>query len=209
VQQLFAAVQKEMGGEKLFEALQKFLKEYPGPLQDVTELLRIKEFSIFRDAIFYEPVADIPPSAAAKDETRPFYLTDLLTTYGVRDTIEPWLFSDSIAGVLGLKRAQPGDIKERKALMQTVLKNFSPRLAWPKDWNERFKPLCGKELQSLPKDIESTLNKQFAPKVFSVISYGVAEKMVQRLFAIVQREEQRGDGDTRFYDVTIKKLYWL
>ena len=54
MQSVFKAIKDEVGKD-LFLPFEAFLKEFGRPLHDVTELLAIKEFAVFKDDIFYEP----------------------------------------------------------------------------------------------------------------------------------------------------------
>ena len=202
MQKLFQAVEKKMKGKGLFDAFVRFMKERKQPLRDVTELLAIPEFSIFREALFYEP-----PEMGEAGE-RPLYLTDLFTVSSVHRMFEPWLFSDSIAGAYELKRVQTGDSVERAKMLDKLLNGFTLQANWKRDWNERLKPLYAKELQSLLKELESVLNSRFDPQALSVLVHGTVDGVMQRLWAIVRRTKEFENG-RRQYGVEIMRLYWL
>jgi len=207
VSELFKRLEKELGAEGLLAGLEAYFKEHKEPITDVTELLRIPAFVVFRNAVVYEP-PDMERGGQAQQQKRPLYLTDIFTVHGSEE-LEPWLFSDSIAGLLELPRAGLRDEKDRKKQVDTIIKEAKTKANWASDWNKYLKPLYGKELQSLPKNIESVLTTQFSPSIFSVISEGTVGGVTQRLLALVQREQRTGDKNQRYYDVTIKKLYWL
>ena len=52
------------------------------------------------------------------------YLTDIFTVWSSSDKIEPWLFSDSINGILGLPRVEVDDIKKRKEQIDSMGEKF-------------------------------------------------------------------------------------
>ncbi|HZW61488.1 MAG TPA: hypothetical protein VFF04_04660, partial [Candidatus Babeliales bacterium] len=96
LQVLFATVEKASDGKDLFQAFEKFLKDRQYKLQDVTELLTIKEFEVFKRSVFYEPPGTV---SSEKQEKRPVYLTDIFTVWSGSMQLEPWLLSHSL-GVL-------------------------------------------------------------------------------------------------------------
>lgn len=201
LQYVFDRVQKQIGGSNMLEGLENYLKARKKPIDDVTELLMIKEFEPFKNYLFYEP-------QQAKDTKGAVYLTDIFTVDSNSRTVEPWLLSESIAHILELKSAQATSREQRLKLAQEVLKDFKRSAQWAQDWNKRLAPLYGKELQSLPKDIESMFNTPFEPKTFAIFSYGTVQEVTQRLLAIVEWTESVDKKKTA-NDVIVKKLYWL
>ena len=114
-------LKKWADGKDLFEVFEKFLKQRQYKLNDVTELLFIKEFQqSFKTTVFYEA----PPLEETKKEQRPVYLTDIFTIWSAQQKINPWLLSDSIAALLGFKRAEPGDTAAREKEVDQVLKGL-------------------------------------------------------------------------------------
>ena len=200
MQQLFKLLKKEDS----FAQFEKFLKDRQYRLDDVTELLAIKGFETFKSHIFY-----MPPTEQEKDEKmRPLYLTDLFTVWSGKQTLDPWVFSDSLCGLLGLKRALANDIEQRKKSIAGAAKNFTGTVQWDKDWNKLLNPLYEKEFKSLPKGLDMILSTKFEPTAFSVLSYGKVGGMVQRVVAIIESTQQLKDNVYSF-TVVIKKLYWI
>jgi len=181
IELLFARLQKEMGVEtNLAESFEKFLKERQYRFNDPSELLTLEQFQVFAGKVFY-----VPPTKDEKGK-RPIYLMDLFTTYASIDRLQPWLFSDSVCAVLGIKRAS-SDVKQRKEMIKNWLQHFTSDTNWQQKWNEVLKPVYGIELQSLPNGIDSVLDTKFDPKMFCVVSYGKVGEVVQRAYAIVER----------------------
>jgi hypothetical protein len=200
MQELCKSIEKTIKGEDLFAAFEKIIKDAKFKFNDATELIVKKEFSHFKDVLFYEP-----PTTKRQDS---FYLTDIFTVWSSSDKIEPWLFSDSINGLLGLPRVEVDDIKKRKEQAATWVKSFKERANWQQDWKTILMPVYGKELRTLPKNIDSMLSANFAPRFFSVLVHGKIGEITQRVYAILERNKQ-SKGNTSEYDVKIKKLYWL
>ena len=71
LKELFGIIEKQTGMKDLFESLKKFLNSKTEPLNDITELLAIKEFAGFKDALFYQP-----PKANANQTTQ-LYLSEI------------------------------------------------------------------------------------------------------------------------------------
>ncbi len=203
--ELFTRIQKLVGGERMFEAFEKFLKERHYKLNDVTELLTLKEFEVFKQHIFYEPPM---PGDKGKKEKRPLYLTDIFTVWSDKQTIEPWLMADSLNGVLDLSRAQPDDTQERERMADEWLKKFKIDAKWQNDWNTILAPLYKKDFASLPKVIASMLSTKFEPIIFSVLSYAKIGAVTQRIFAVIEKYELPQNNDSSS-EIRIKKVYWL
>lgn len=205
LQEVFQRIEKGTKAKDLFQAFEKFLKSRQYKVNDVTELLTIKEFEIFKNAIFYEPLI----KKEKEREKQQFYLADIFTTWSSATNLDPWLFSDSINGIFGLPQAFTDEVSKRKDQVSGWLKEFKPKVTWNvNEWKKYMVPVYGKDLRVLPKNIESILSNTFAPKMFSVLSYGTVASVTQRLFAILERTEHSQNGQI-VYDVKIKKLYWL
>lgn len=202
MQLLLERIQTMMPGtSNLFESLEGILRERRYKFNDASELLTRDAFSKFAGTMFYEP-----PLPGAKSE-RPLYLMDLFTVYGGA-TLQPWVFSDSLLGVLGIKRAAVGDSNGRKEMTKEWLSKFTPTTNWSSQWNAILKPVYGVELQSLPNGIDSVLQERFDPSFFSVISYGTVAGITQRIYAIVERVKKTVNGKTH-YEGKLRKFYWM
>src|SRR3990167_9636677 len=179
----------------LFIGLEKLFKK--NRINDVTQLLERPEYIIFANKVFVKPDMNI---------TNPeIVLTDLFTTWSQEDGIEPWMFSQSMADVLGLQGAARATIESKKESLQTWIKLFKPTVQWQQEWNTSLGKVYGVDYKTLPQGIEGMLATKFGPKVFSVVSYGIAGEIIQKVFAIVVRSgNSYGDIPYR-----IKKLYWI
>lgn len=185
-------------GLDLFKGFEKFLKERQYEVQDVTELLSIKEFDVFKRLIFYEP-----------STIKTIYLTDIFTVWTDKKTIEPWLLSDSLVKLFNFQSTPLEMVKEKEDMRQTLLKGFALKTEWtPISWNSMMKPLYGVQFQALPEFIMPLLGDSFEATTFSVLSYAKVGTMTQRLLAIVQRDVSL-EKDATSFGVKIKKLYWL
>lgn len=205
LQELFLKIKEAVGGDDLFEAFEKFLKQRHYKLNDMTELLSQKEFEVFKDIVFYEPSEE---TGARKKEQKKkkVYLMDIFTTASSSSFIDPWLLSDSLCGLFTLKRVGEDSIEEREQKMKEWLKPFKTSAQWAQDWKTTFVPIYGKDIAALPKDITSFLNPKFEPSVFSVLSYAKVGSTTQKLFAIIERFKKPNEKVT---SVRVKKIYWL
>ena len=200
MQEICKAIDRVAKTGDLFPAFEKMVKDAEHEFNDATELITHKEFNQFKDTLFYQP-----PTAKKQDT---LYLTDIFTVWSSSDKVEPWLFSDSMSGILGLPRVEVDDIKKRKEQVEGWLKNFKEKSNWQQDWQKILQPMYGKELRTLPKHIDSILSSSFAPRYFSVLVHAHVEKVTQIVYAIIERNKS-SQGDGTEYDVVIKKLYWL
>jgi hypothetical protein len=196
---------KNVGKDDLMSEFEKFLKERQYRLDDVTELLQIKGFETFKHRLFYEPPTQAEES---KKGERPVYLSDIFTVWSGKMQIDPWLLSDASAAMLGLKRVEANDVEQRKKAVQEAMKDFKGTFEVSKDWKKLFEPLYGKDFASLPKGIELIFTNKFAPRIFSVLSYGKVGDVTQKLLAIVESNQEFKEN-TLSFTMTIKKLLWL
>jgi len=198
---LFNSIKKSASGKDLFELFEKFLKQRQYKLNEVTELLTIKEFrEAFKEALFYEP----PALKGTKKEQRPVYLMDIFTIWSGAKTVNPWLLSDSICAIVGLMRAQTGDTPAREKEVEQLLKGIKSIEGDLKiTWEKVLQKLYGKELKAVPSEFSSLLAQNFEAKTFGVLSYGTVGKITQKVFAIIERNKNAQ------VPYTIKRLYWL
>lgn len=173
MQEAFNAL-KERTGADLFTEFEKYLKERKYPLNDVTELLTIKGFDVFKNEIFADEAIN------KSDKKSKIYLADLFTVSSPRAQLEPWLLSDSLLALLNLKR-------DKEKSVDDLLKNFKERSDWKNDWAKALKPLYNVDYTALPKGLASLMNPTFAPRMFSVLSVGTIGNISVRLLAIVER----------------------
>ena len=199
-------LQKNSGVSDIFPALEAFLKKRSYPLDDTTELLTIPAFSFLKDVVFYQP------PAAKKEQTmqkkRPLYLTDIFTTWSEQQTVQPWLLSDSLCGLLELKRAASADVEQRKSQVETWVKAAKKNAEWSSTLNKQFQQLYGKDFTSLPKSIHSIFNPSFEPAVFSVLVQATVNGIAQRAYAIISLVRQTRDNVVSSTG-KIKRIYWL
>jgi hypothetical protein len=200
MQEICKLIDQTNKGSELFPAFEKVVKDAKHKFNDATELITHKEFQQFKDILFYRP--------PISNKQNTLYLTDIFTVWSRSDKLEPWLFSDSINGLFGLPRVEVDDIKKRKDQIEAWIKNFKVRANWQQDWQTLLMPIYGKELRTLPKNIDSVLKPTFAPQYFSILVDGKVDEVTQRVYAIVERTK-RSQGSNLEYDIEIKKLYWL
>lgn len=202
---VFGDVSSVIGGKLAIESFEQFLKARDSKLQDVTDLLLIKEFEPFKERIFNDP-----SDQKSEMKKKQLYLTDIFTIWSQVPTIEPWMISSSLATSMGLKLAVPKNenAKGSEEKFKTILKDFKPQYSWPADWDKGLNKFYEKEFKALPKGIQTLLASTFGPHIFSVISYGIVGKISHRLFVILERDRANDDLEQPA-QVSIKKLYWI
>jgi len=206
--ELFKVVEKISKKSELFAVFEKIMKSRTTKFNDVSELITNKEFASFKDLLFYQPPT-AEKNETAKKQQRPLYLMDIFTTWSSSDTLDPWFLSDGVCALLGLPQATVGDEKKRQESVEGWLKKFKKNADWSADWNTILQPVYGKELRSLPKNIDSMLSAVSDPHFFSVLVRATVGGVTQRVYGILERKKQSSDDDTSEYDVIIKRLYWL
>jgi hypothetical protein len=205
LKELFTRIEQIMGGKNLMQGFEKFIKERQYRINDVTELMNIKEFEVFKGAIFYDP-------AAQKEEVdkkkKSLYLTDLFTVWAPSEKIEPWLFSTSMQQILQLKGAAAGNKEARMQVIPNVLKNFKPKASWQTDWNTLLKPWYGNEFTTLPAWFTHLLSTTFNPRYFSIVCSVTLGQITYKLLAIVEQLAQESEQKNSV-EVVMRKLYLL
>lgn len=200
------SIEKVNGMSELFPLFEKTFKERRSKYNDATELLLKKEFAPFKNHLFYEPPSQ--NTQQQKSKKRPLYLTDIFTVWSSSGKIEPWLLSDSLALILGLPPVTKDDEKKREESVQAWVKPFKEKSNWQQDWKTILQPMYGKELQTLPKNIDSMLSDVFDPHFFSIRVHARVGKVVQRVYAILERTRST-TGQNEEYEVQLRKIYWL
>lgn len=190
LQALFAQI-KEQTGADLFAEFEKFMRERKYPINDVTELLAIPGFELFKNNIFFDP--------AAQEKKMPLYLADIFTVNSSKQSIEPWLISHSLQQLLKFPRNE-----QKNSGVDEILKTFKDKNDWKNDWNKSLKNWYGIEFGALPSAIIPLLNPVFDPKMFSVVAFGTVGAVTVRLLALLEREKTGKDGQI---EVKIRQMY--
>jgi len=185
---LFGMLRPLVGNRDLFEPLNTWLKQRPYRLIDVTELLTNKEFQIsFGTQVFKQPPFLMQTQAAVPS----IILTDLFTMYGTRQP-NAWFLSDSLCSALGLKRPTSQSMEE----LQQALNGIDCGTDIP----QVLQQLYGKDIKALPQDFAPFIGINQNSAMFGVTSYGIIGTLVQGVYAIIQRTNER---------CRVIKLYWI
>jgi len=196
---LFDKIASLTGKPSLLQPFVEFMKQRKSALNDVTELLLIKEFAAcFQDAIFYSN-----DKVLAKDEKnrKKIFLTDIFTVVSENDTIQPWLLSPSVCVLLGI---MPTIEKVEKSEKKIDLSKFQPKSDWSKDWQATLQPIYGIPYEQIPEGIRFILSTQFQAKIYSMLAtvqLGAidSESMIVEIFAIL-KQKRLSDGSIA-YDI--------
>ena len=186
----------------LFGALEKSIKTLKYRFVDVAELLKIKEFKVLRNNLYYKPLAN---SQSDDNSLRPqIYLADLFTLWNDKPTIDPLLFSPSVRLVFDMHYPTAKTEISLEAANKLVEKFPISHSSWEKDWDTYLKPLYKKEYKNLSKLMQPLLSSKFGPRVFSVLCYGKLGQVQQKLIAVIERSFTK-EGEV----FSVKKLYWV
>ncbi len=193
-------IQKQMKiSDNLFESFEKFFKQRHSKINDATELLPLNGFKPFARSLFYDP-----SSQKSKEQ---LYLLDIFTAYGSAK-LQPWLLSRSVQDIFEFKSGTKSEKQKKQEMIQSLIKKLKPITNVSQEWNAIFQPLYGIEFKRLHKGLEAFFDGSFDPKIFSVVSYGVVGKVTQRIYAILERV-RHVTKDKTWYDVKVRKFYWI
>lgn len=204
MQEICKKIEQAEGGTDVFKALSSFLKKRTYKLIDVTELLHIPAFSVFKARQRYQP----PSLQHTPDSKAPLYLADIFTVDSHKKTINPWVFSNALAILLELPTVHADDTVKRLESVEEWFKEFRQPKTWKTDWTALLQPMYQKDLSHLPKNIEVLFDTSTNPRIFSVISEAQVGTVTRQLYALLERTKRTHHNKTQ-YNVQIKKLYWL
>lgn len=194
---LFDKIAKVTEKPSLLQPFIDHMKQRKSPLNDVSELLAIKEFSAcFSDAIFY--------SKASVDQTnnnnnKKIFLMDIFTVVSEIDSLQPWLLSPSVCALLDIaQKNEKNGILEKKE-EKIDISSFKQQPNWQKDWDAGLKELYGIPYDKIPEPVRGLLATQFSSTVFSVIATVSKEDVIAQVFAIL-KQKRLPDGAI-MYDV--------
>jgi hypothetical protein len=203
---IFKSLEQKTGQKDLLKQLEQFLQKNEKPLNDVTQLLEIKSFSIFKNNRYYEP-----PSINTQqknEKQRPLFLTDIFTTHTNNSLINPWLLSDSLRGILGENRVQIGNEKEFKEQIKEWLVDFKEKVTWQKDWQQQTGKMLKKISPEIQKKLFPIFTESIEPTVFSALVKATVNDVNQQLFVILERTKG-SQNDKTLYDINIRRFYWV
>ncbi|MGC2310900.1 MAG: hypothetical protein WA432_04730 [Candidatus Babeliaceae bacterium] len=189
------ALKESLEGINLIEILENFLKNHQGPLNDITELLTLKELNFFQEHIFIAPQED-------KEKKQPIILTDLFTIAGKSPLLQPTQLSASMGSLLGLEKTSVTEEADKESA--EFAKQIKPMMNWQVEWNKLLAPFVGKEYNTLPPAIRILFSPEFEAQAFSVVSYGNVDTILQKIYVII--EKKMVAGQELFM---IQKVYWL
>lgn len=181
----------------LFEKLEKFLKNFDGPFNDISDLLLVPGFELFHDTIFPDPL---------HDTEKQLYLGDIFTVIGNKTKLNPWFLSRALKQLCGIKEQDEEFDKENKKLGELV-KQFSRTVPdWEKEWKKIFAQRYKKTVQQLTKGVVSLFDLNCVPQFFTVISVGQFNNTSYSLIAFIEVIETRQNNQIS-YESRIKRWY--
>lgn len=189
----------------LLEPFIKHLEQRKGPFNDVTELLQIPEFAQqFQDTVFYTT------QNLDKNKKNRLFLTDIFTVTCKHDRMQPWLLSESIQALAGIKSEKNRLDKKDKKIDLT---KFSLQADWKNDWKMTLQPIYDLSYDQIPDQLRTMLSSSFSADFFSInievinplIDTHNEPTQLHKIFAILE-QKKLADGSI-MYDVI--KIYQL
>ncbi len=193
LKELFGLI-KKFSTIDLYPFFESWIKKQKRPIEDVSELLAIKEFQqAFVGRLFYEP-------PAGKQKSTGIYLADIFTVSTGLKELNPVTLSDSMSALLGLTRADSRAVKI-KELKELLKKMKSMPTSIQSLWDTYLKKLYGKDYKALPKSLAPLLSSGLSFSNFTVVSYGTVGSTTQRVVALLERRDKQS--------FLVRKLYWI
>lgn len=181
----------------LFEKLEKFLKNFDGPFNDISDLLLVPGFELFHDAIF--------PNFL-HDTEKQLYLGDIFTVVGNKTKLNPWFLSRALKQLCGIKEQDSEFNKQNKKLGELV-KQFLPTVSdWVQEWKKVFTERYQTSWQQLTKGFIEVFDLNCIPQFFTVISVGQFNNTSYSLIAFMEVIETRQNNQIS-YESRIKRWY--
>ncbi len=195
--------------------LAKFLADRGRPLDDISQLLNFDDLQTL--PLYYEPPK---PLKQGQEPNGALALSDLFTIHSNRRTVEPWLLSNGMCALFGLRQRSAGDATRRGDAFKKAAQGYKPGMG--RNWQENFSILqhiYEKQPQALPR-LQELFSKEFDSTVFTVLSSGSVQAVEARLLAVLvkhtirpQKEQGEATKPTTQQRPTttyrVAKLYWL
>lgn len=200
MEQWCGLLESRLKTQDLFQQCNAYMRKQTTVLNDSSQLLALKALNPLQDSLFYIP------STTTKDrheDTHSLYLEDMFTVWTGKRTLDPWLLTDSLCAVLGLKRRDT--IEKDEVKMPQKVQEF----VWEKDWDTYLAPRYGKKYADLPAFVRPLLATKFEPRMFSVLSYGKIGRVTQKVLAIIELTVATTQKKEKRYDANIRTIYWL
>lgn len=187
----------------LVDELERVLKNYEYPLEDVTQL--------FDDTYFKGLAAQWLPSPPRQQEEQPGavpqiepLLSDFFTVERTDATIQPLFLSASVKDVFELNQA-PSDVKQYEEDVQKIMSSLKDSIDWKTQWNALLSKPYGQPYEKLLPAFSKLFNTAVGASVISVVCYGNVGAVTQKVLAILSQNIEQ-DGRVMY---NIRKLYWL
>lgn len=176
-------------GKELAESISALLKERGRPLQDLTEIFKDKKLKKLSPYLF--PRSD-----------EPITLFDLFTLETQKPLLQPWFLTKSLNTILGFKNQDKAD----RAVLDTLAdqtKSSPNTVVWQQKWDAYLAPIYGKQYSTIVPTMQALFDSEFETSNFSIISYGKFGNVVVKVYAVVQKIEDKS------VNYCIKKIYWI
>lgn len=187
-------MKNQLGSVSLVKIIEELFKDRKEPLEDLTELKKVKDFEKIAYLMF--------PAPPEKDAPLVPTFMDLFTVTGTGVDVYPATLSLSMQAILGFPALKPETVKKQRAELAPQIKD---QMNWQTSWDQLLQPLYKKSYQEMPQEIKTILSGKFEGNVFSVVSYGKFGSITERVYALIERTLSR---DQRV-EYVIRKIYWI
>ena len=191
---------------KVIDELEKTLKNFDYPLEDLTDLFVNKYFKSLASRFLPQPVTQ---QGSAEKPVQQMSFADIFTTGSSElATLQPLFLSTGVKKIFELKSVE-GDDKTKEEALKKLISGIKESMDWKTQWDQLLSPLYGKKYASLPQPLTKLFAATVGASEISVVSYGKVGNVTQKVLVFLSSTPaQKSEPDGRV-TYTIKKLYWL
>lgn len=198
---------------ELYERFVAFFKKRNKKLNDISELVAIKELKPM--GLFYQPPVMPAKEKAPSQANTHIVLTDLFTIWTKDANVNPLWLSDSMCGILGIRRPHANDPMTHEEAFKKFAGEVKASMAqdWEANWG-MLEPFYGQKNKTIT-DYKNIFSKQFEATIYSVVSCGKVENVERTVLAIIEllpqqqqaQQQQPQQQQQQDADMPVKKKY--
>lgn len=187
----------------LIDELERVLKKYDYPLDDITQLFEDTYFKGLATQWLPSPHQKQQQDQESKNKVEAL-ISDFFTVERTDATVQPLFFSASVKEVFDMTQA-PTDEKKYGEDVKKITGSLKDSINWQTQWNELLSKPYGKTYDKILPSFSKLFSTAVGASVISVVCYGNVGTVTQKVLAMLS---QNNDQDGRVM-YTIRKLYWL
>jgi hypothetical protein len=187
----------------LVEELERVLKKYEHPLEDITQLFDDPYFKGLASQWLPKPPVLKKDEQVSAVKVEPL-LSDFFTVERADATLQPLFLSPSVKHVFELSQVSADEQKYEEDVKK-IVGSLKDSVNWQNQWNELLSKPYGQKYEKLLPAFTKLFNTAVGASVISVVCYGNVGAVTQKVLAILSQNNEQ-DGRVAY---GIRKLYWL